>query len=70
MRLLSVQKGREILLLYRYEKLREHLQKEKVRGFLEENGYGEITVAAVILRLRQRYAGYVRGVRSFPTSWE
>lgn len=64
--LLSVQKGREILLLYRCEKLREHLQKEKVRGFLEENGYEEITVAAVILRLRQRYAGYVRGSREFP----
>lgn len=64
--LLSVQRGREVLLLYRYEKLREHLQKESVRRFLEECGYEEITVAAVIIRLRQRYIAYVRNCQEFP----
>lgn len=64
--LLSVKKGREVLLLYRYESLREHLEREKVRRFLEESGYEEFTVTAVIIKLRQRYAGYVRDGGEFP----
>lgn len=64
--LLSAQGGREVLLLYRYEKLREHLMKEQVRKFLESQGYDDIRVPAVITRLRKQYAEYVRNRQGFP----
>lgn len=64
--LLSAQGGREVLLLYRYEKLREHLMKEQVRKFLESQGYDDIHVPAVITRLRKQYAEYVRNRQGFP----
>lgn len=64
--LLSAEKGREVLLLYRYEKLREHLLKEQVGRFLEDCGYQDLSVAAVIIRLRKRYAQYIRSRQGFP----
>ncbi len=64
--LLSAQGGREVLLLYRYEKLREHLMKEQVRKFLESQGYDDIRVPVVITRLRKQYAEYVRNRQGFP----
>ena len=64
--LLSAQGGREVLLLYRYEKLREHLIKEQVRKFLESQGYDDIRVPAVITRLRKQYAEYVSNRQGFP----
>ena len=64
--LLSAQGGREVLLLYRYEKLRKHLMKEQVRKFLESQGYDDIRVPVVITRLRKQYAEYVRNRQGFP----
>lgn len=64
--LLSAYGGREVLLLYRYEKLREHLLKEQVQRFLESCGYEDFGVAAVIIRLRKRYAEYVKNRQGFP----
>lgn len=64
--ILSEQKGREILLLYRYEHLREHLKKEQVAEFLKSCGYEDTSVAAVIMRLRKRYGQYAKGYGEFP----
>ncbi len=64
--ILSSRKDREILLLYRYEDLREHLKKEQVERFLKSCGYGETSVAAVIMRLRERYGQYADGHGEFP----
>lgn len=63
---LSEKKDREILLLYRYDHLREHLKKEQVARFLEGCGYEDTSVAAVIIRLRKRYAQYIKGYGEFP----
>ena len=53
--LLSVGSGREVLLLYRYEKLRDHLEQEPVRKFLADRGYEGTDVVSVIIKLRERY---------------
>lgn len=59
-------KNREVLLLYRHEKLRSHLEKEPVQDFLRRWGYEDLSVAAVIRRLRNRYARYLESGRQFP----
>lgn len=64
--LLSVHKGREVLLLYRYDGLKRHLENPKVSDFLRSCGYEDMSVAAVIMKLRDRYAWYVRSQQEFP----
>jgi len=64
--LLSVYRGREVLLLYRYRRLQCHLEKTEVREFLESCGYKEMSVAAVIMKLRGRYARYAASQQGFP----
>lgn len=64
--LLSNQGKREILLLYRYEKLREHLERAPVKRFLNGCGYEDTSVAAVIVQLRGQYARYERSRQDFP----
>ena len=64
--LLSVGSGREVLLLYRYEKLRDHLEQEPVRKFLADRGYEGTDVVSVIIKLRERYAGYEKSRQGFP----
>lgn len=63
---LSVQGQREVLLLYRYEELQQHLEKRQVKEFLKSCGYFDMSVEAVIIRLRNRYARYVENRREFP----
>lgn len=63
---LSIQEHREVLLLYRYEKLRQHLRKEQVQNFLKSCGYSDMSVEAVIIKLRNRYARYVENRQQFP----
>lgn len=64
--LLAVHKDREVLLLYRYDRLQSHLEDGKVREFLRGCGYEDMSVAAVIIRLRSRYAGFALYGRGFP----
>ncbi len=46
---------KEVLFLYRYERLEEHLQRGKVRRFLGDCGYEKYEVTAVLKQLRKRY---------------
>lgn len=64
--LLAVHRGREVLLLYRYRRLQSLLEDAKVKDFLRSRGYEDMTVAAVIIRLRGRYAGYALAGQEFP----
>lgn len=64
--LLSVHQGREVLLLYRYKKLQSHLENGQVKAFLADFGYKDFSVAAVIMKLRRRYARYVLSGQEFP----
>lgn len=64
--LLSNQGKREVLLLYRYEELRGHLEREPVKRFLKSRGYEDTGVAAVILQIRGQYDRYVRSGQGFP----
>lgn len=64
--LLGVHRGKEILLLYRYAGLKKHLENTQVQEFLGNLGYEGMTVAAVIIRLRARYARYILSGREFP----
>jgi len=56
----------EVLFLYRYHALEQHLRKPAVRGFLERYGYGCCEVAAVLKGLRMRYRQYAAGGAEFP----
>lgn len=60
--------GREkdVIFLYRYEEMAEHLKNENVRKFMEEYGYINPTVESVIFRLRRRYQDYSEGKTGFP----
>lgn len=64
--LLSTDEEREVLLLYRYKPLEHHLKEPKVREFLNRYGYLDVSVAAVISRLRKRYAEYAAKRQEFP----
>ena len=64
--LLAVHREREILLLYRYGGLKNHLEKVQVREFLISCGYDDMAVASVLIRLRSRYARYVLSGQGFP----
>lgn len=57
---------KEVLFLYRYERLEEHLQRGKVQQFLRNCGYEEYEVAAVLKQLRRRYLQYVGAGGDFP----
>lgn len=59
--ILSADKEKEILLLYRYSMLEECLKQADVRRFLSGLGYHDLDVASLILRLRARYRDYVAG---------
>lgn len=57
---------KEVLIFYRHARLERHLKKPENRTFLEECGYTDISVAAVIRQLRIRYAQYAEGSSGFP----
>lgn len=64
--LLYADKDKEVLLLYRFGMLEQHLKKPEVRRFLEAEGYLDLSIPAVFLRLRRRYQRYAGGVAEFP----
>ena len=57
---------REVLFLYRYERLEQHLKKPEVRAFLTRYDYECFEIAAVLKRLRGRYQQYAGAGRDFP----
>lgn len=57
---------KEVLFLYRFERLKEHLQKRQVRGFLHSCGYEEYGIAEVLKLLRKRYRQYHAAGGGFP----
>ena len=64
--LVYADKDKEVLFLYRFSMLEEHLKKPEVRRFLALNGYLDMSVAAVFIRLRRRYQRYAGGHEEFP----
>lgn len=59
-------KDKEVIFLYRYEKMRVHLEREEVRVFLSSFGYLDLSVSGVILRLKKRYQEFAQGQIGFP----
>ncbi len=57
---------KEVLILYRYERLENHLKEEAVRRFLRKHGYETMGIASVLKRLRARYQLYAGAGREFP----
>ena len=57
---------KEVLFLYRYEKLERHLKNREVREFLRSCGYESFEVASVLVRLRRRYRLYAGISKEFP----
>lgn len=57
---------KEVLFLYRYERLEEHLRKEQVQSFLQHCGYGDCSIAEVLKLLRKRYRDYAGAGGAFP----
>ena len=57
---------KEVLFLYRYERLEAHLKDGRVRCFLGNCGYEEYGVAAVLKLLRKRYREYAGEGGDFP----
>lgn len=64
--LLYADQGKEVLFLYRYDRLEGHLKRPEVRAFLNGRGYGDCQVAAVLKLLRRRYQQYAGAGREFP----
>lgn len=58
--------GKEVLFLYRYGLLEQHLKNRQVRVFLEGYGYQATDVAGVLKRLGRRYQRYVGLGEEFP----
>ncbi len=56
----------EVLYLYRYEQLENHLKRADVREFLSSCGYEIFEIAAVMRRLRLRYQRYAGAGAEFP----
>ncbi|MCI8577529.1 MAG: DUF3793 family protein [Lachnospiraceae bacterium] len=56
----------EVLFLYRYGQLEQHLRQPAVWGFLWKYGYEAWDVASVLERLRARYQQYAGGRSEFP----
>lgn len=59
-------KDSDMIFLYRYNKMEDHLRKEEVGSFLKEYGYQNLSVSGVIARLRVRYEEYMEGKAEFP----
>lgn len=57
---------KEVLFLYRYDRLEQHLKRNDVREFLKSCGYERFDVASVLARLRRRYQRYAGTTREFP----
>lgn len=57
---------KEVLFLYRFDRLRTHLCQEKIRKFLCRYGYTCFDVASVLKRLRERYQRYAQTGEEFP----
>ncbi|MCI8766142.1 MAG: DUF3793 family protein [Lachnospiraceae bacterium] len=57
---------KEVLFLYRFDRLKEHLQKRQVRVFLHSCGYEEYGIAEVLKLLRKRYRQYHAAGGDFP----
>lgn len=64
--LVYADKDKEVLFLYRFSMLEEHLKKPGVRQFLKRNGYLDMSISAVFIRLRRRYQRYAGGLEGFP----
>lgn len=64
--LLYADKDREVLFLYRYERLEAHLKRPEVRDFLRRYGYDCFEIAEVLKRLKRRYQLYAGAGREFP----
>ncbi|NBH73676.1 DUF3793 family protein [Clostridiaceae bacterium] len=65
-RLLYHGEEKEVLFLFRYERLEEHLKNGRVQSFLGNCGYEEYGVAAVLRRLQKRYQEYAGAGGDFP----
>lgn len=63
---LYMDEEKEVLFLYRYDRLEDHLQDGRVRMFLEECGYEKCGIADVVKRLRFRYRQYAGEGGEFP----
>ena len=63
---LYVDGEKEVLFLYRYERLEAHLKQPEVRDFLQRQGYRSLELAAVIKWLKHRYQRYACSGREFP----
>lgn len=63
---LYIDGNKELLLLYRQERLEAHLKEKKNKDFLNCCGYLDVSVAAVIGRLKERYEDYVLRGAPFP----
>ncbi|WP_432628914.1 DUF3793 family protein [Brotaphodocola sp.] len=57
---------KEVLFLYRFDRLRTHLCQEKIRKFLYRYGYTCFDVGSVLKRLRERYRLYAQAGGEFP----
>lgn len=57
---------KEVLFLYRPERLERHLRQENVRKFLRRYGYEDYRIGAVLRRLRLRYRRYAGSGQEFP----
>lgn len=57
---------KEVLFLYRYDRLETYLKKREVRDFLQRYGYKCFDIAAVLKRLRGRYQQYAGAGKDFP----
>lgn len=57
---------KEVLFLYRFDRLNEHLRKRQVQGFLRRCGYEDCGIAEVLKLLRQRYRQFHAAGGDFP----
>lgn len=63
---LYADREKEVIFLYRFERLEQHLGRMDVRDFLRKQGYTDFSVAAVIKRLKRRYQQYAGAGCAFP----
>ncbi len=65
-KLLSENKGKDLVLLYRRNELSAFLEKEEVRDFLKQYGYACQNFQAVLKRLSERVQSHARQNKIFP----
>lgn len=63
---LYIDREKEVLFLYRYDRLEAHLKRPDVRQFLQQLGYESFQIADVLKQLRRRYQQYAGVGREFP----